>query len=29
MVAIKRAVESCRQKKTMLWDAKKERVVAG
>jgi len=29
MVAIKMAVESYRQKKTMLWDAKKEKVVAG
>jgi predicted dehydrogenase len=29
MVAIKMAVESYRQKKTMLWDAKKERMVAG
>jgi predicted dehydrogenase len=28
MVAIKMAVESYRQKKTMLWDAKKEKVVA-
>ena len=28
MVAIKMAVESYRQRKTMLWDAKKERVVA-
>ena len=27
MVAIKMAVESYRQKKTMLWDAKRERVV--
>jgi predicted dehydrogenase len=29
MVAIKMAVESYRQKKTMLWDARKEKVVAG
>ena len=28
MVAIKMAVESYRQKKSMLWDAKRERVVA-
>ncbi len=28
MVAIKLAVESYRQKKTMLWDAKTERVTA-
>jgi hypothetical protein len=28
MVAIKLAVESYRQKKTMLWDAKREKVVA-
>ena len=28
MVTIKMAVESYRQRKTMLWDAKKERVVA-
>ena len=28
MVAIKMAVESYRQKKTMLWDAKKEKVMA-
>ena len=28
LVAIKMAVESYRQRKTMLWDAKKERVVA-
>jgi hypothetical protein len=28
MVAIKLAVESYRQKKTMLWDAKAERVTA-
>lgn len=28
MVAIKMAVESYRQKKTMLWDAKKEKVAA-
>jgi len=28
MVAIKLAVESYRQKKTMLWDAKAERVIA-
>jgi hypothetical protein len=27
MVAIKLAVESYRQKKTMLWDAKAERVI--
>jgi hypothetical protein len=27
MVAIKMAVESYRQRKTMLWDAKKEQVV--
>jgi hypothetical protein len=27
MVAIKLAVESYRQKKTMLWDAKAERVM--
>jgi hypothetical protein len=26
MVAIKMAVESYRQRKTMLWDAKKEKV---
>jgi predicted dehydrogenase len=29
MVAIKMAVESYRQKKTMLWDARKERAAAG
>src|SRR5687768_12666785 len=29
MVAIKMAVESYRQSRTMLWDAKKERVVKG
>jgi predicted dehydrogenase len=29
MVAIKMAVESYRQKKTMMWDAKKEKAVAG
>lgn len=29
MVAIKMAVESYRQGKTMVWDAKKEKVVAG
>jgi hypothetical protein len=28
MVAIRMAVESYRQKKTMLWDEKKERAVA-
>ena len=28
MVTIKMAVASYRQKKTMLWDAKQERVVA-
>jgi hypothetical protein len=28
MVAIKMAVESYRQRKTMLWDAKKEMVIA-
>ncbi|MCC2672164.1 MAG: oxidoreductase domain protein [Armatimonadetes bacterium] len=28
MVAIKMAVESYRQKKTMLWDAKRERMIA-
>ena len=28
MVTIKMAVESYRQKKTMLWDAKREKVVA-
>ena len=29
MVAIKLAVESYRQNRTMLWDAAKETVVAG
>jgi hypothetical protein len=29
MVAIKMAVESYRQRKTMLWDAKREKVVVG
>ena len=28
MVAIKMAVESFRQSKTMLWDAKEEKVIA-
>jgi hypothetical protein len=28
MVAIKLAVESYRQRKTMIWDAKKEKVVS-
>jgi hypothetical protein len=27
MVAIKMAVESYRQRKTMLWDSKKEKVI--